>query len=673
MIPELGQFSLWLALGLALVLGGLPLAGAMRGDGVWMRTAFPLATGVFVFTGISFVCLLIAFVGDDFSVSYVAQNSNTRLPIQYKISAIWGAHEGSFLLWTLIMAGWTVAVAWRSQHLPLVIISRVLAIMGLVTVGFLLFMLLTSNPFDRALPMPPTEGADLNPMLQDFGLIVHPPMLYAGYVGFSVVFAFALAALMTGKLDAAWARWSRPWTNVAWAFLTLGIALGSWWAYYELGWGGWWFWDPVENASFMPWLTGTALIHSLAVTEKRGVFKSWTVLLAIATFSLALLGAFIVRSGVLTSVHSFAVDPERGLFILVFLILVVGGSLTLYAFRAPAIHMRAQYGLLSREALLLLNNALMMAALAVVFVGTLYPLAYEAATGGSKISVGPPYFNSLFVPLMVVVAVLLGVTPFARWKRTGTGYLVRQLAVILAGSVALGVLIPLLLADVFKWPVVLATMLGLWVVGTHLKDLWVRAGGRLNGLAGGLMRVPRAHYGMVIAHVGFAVVLVGVTVTTQHSLEKDVRMHPGDAVIVGDRQYRLTGVSERAGPNFIADRASIEVVEGNRSYFLYPERRHFFARDMIMAEAAIRPSLGWDIYLALGEPMGDGSWAVRVHDKPLVRWIWLGALLMGFGGIWSILDKRYRRRVSVRESQPRTRAPMAHRPQPMPVDGVAGR
>jgi cytochrome c-type biogenesis protein CcmF len=502
--------------------------------------------------------------------------------------------------------------------------------------------------------MPPMEGADLNPLLQDFGLIVHPPMLYTGYVGFSVVFAFALAALMTGKLDAAWARWSRPWTNVAWAFLTVGIALGSWWAYYELGWGGWWFWDPVENASFMPWLTGTALIHSLAVTEKRGVFKSWTVLLAIATFSLSLLGAFIVRSGVLTSVHSFAVDPERGLFILIFLILVVGGSLTLYAFRAPVIHNRAQYGSLSREVLLLLNNVLMMAALAVVFIGTLYPLAYEAITGGAKISVGPPYFNTLFVPLMVLVAMLLGIVPFSRWKRTGTQYLVHQLTFVLAGSLAAGVLLPLVLAGALKWQVVLATMLGLWVIGAHVRDLWRRAGGRLQGLGGGLMRVPRSHYGMFIAHLGFAVALIGVTVTTQYSLEKDVRLRPGEAVVVGDRQYRLVDVTERQGPNFIADRARVEVVDGRKTYYLFPERRHFQPRDMVMTEAAIRAGLGWDIYLALGEPLGDGSWAVRVHDKPLVRWIWLGALMMAFGGIWAILDKRYRRRVLV--EQPKRRS-----------------
>jgi cytochrome c-type biogenesis protein CcmF len=644
MIPELGQFALWLALGLAFALMVVPLAGALRQNDVWMRSAFSLSAGIFAFTLLSFVCLLIAFVGDDFSVSYVANNSNTQLPLHYKVSAIWGAHEGSFLLWTLIMAGWTLAVALRSGHLPLVIASRVLSIMGMITVGFLLFMLLTSNPFDRALPFAPAEGADLNPMLQDFGLIVHPPLLYTGYVGFSVVFAFALAALMTGKLDAAWARWSRPWTNVAWAFLTFGIALGSWWAYYELGWGGWWFWDPVENASFMPWLTGTALIHSLAVTEKRGVFKSWTVLLAIATFSLSLLGAFIVRSGVLTSVHSFAVDPERGLFILIFLLLVVGGSLTLYAIRAPVIHLRASYGWTSREFMLLLNNVLMMAALAVVFVGTLYPLAYEAMTGGAKLSVGPPYFNSLFVPLMVIVAILLGIAPFARWKRTGGDYLKRQLTWVLAGSVALGIVLPLVLASVVKWQVVLAVMLGLWVIGAHLNDVWRRTGSDWRGFVPGLRRVPGAHWGMFLAHVGFAVALIGVTVTTQHSLEQDVRLYPGQSVMVGERQYRLLEVFDRRGPNFMAERAVVEVTDGSRQFILNPERRHFGARNMIMSEAAIRASLGFDIYLALGEPMGDGSWAIRVHDKPLVRWIWLGALLMGTGGILAVLDKRYRRR-----------------------------
>ncbi len=639
MIPEIGQFALWLALGLAVALGTLPLIGAWRRDLFWMQSAFSLATGMFVFTLISFICLLIAFVTDDFSVAYVANNSNTLLPVYYKVSAIWGAHEGSFLLWTLVMAGWTLAVALRSKHLPIVISSRVLGIMGLISVGFLLFMLMTSNPFDRTLPIVPQDGADLNPQLQDFGLIVHPPMLYAGYVGFSVAFAFAIAALLTGKLDAAWARWSRPWTNVAWAFLTVGIALGSWWAYYELGWGGWWFWDPVENASFMPWLTGTALIHSLAVSEKRGAFKSWTVLLAIATFSLSLLGAFIVRSGVLTSVHSFAVDPERGLFILAFLIIVVGGSLLLYAVRAPAISGHSGYSGPSREVMLLLNNLLLVAALAGVFIGTLYPLAYEWLTGG-RLSVGPPFFNAVFVPLMVMLTMVLGLAPFSRWKQTSFAHLWQELRWVLLASVVLGLVLPLIFAGVLHWQAVLATTLGLWVLLPHLKDLWQRAGYRWQGLS----RPPRAHWGMLIAHVGFAFAVIGVGITSHYSVEQDVRMAPGQPVQVGERIYTLQNVRERQGPNFIADRATIEVQKGNRSYMLYPEKRHYFVRDIVMTQAAIRPRLDRDIYLALGDPLGGGAWSVRVHDKPMVRWIWLGALLMALGGVWAIRDKRYQRR-----------------------------
>ncbi len=645
MIAELGQFSLWLALALALALGVIPLVGAWHRDQMLMRAAFSLTTGVFVFVALSFVCLLVAFVTDDFSVAYVANNSNRLLPMQYKVSAIWGAHEGSFLLWTLIMVAWAFAVAMRSAHLPLLVSSRVLAIMGLISVGFLAFMLFTSNPFDRALPLPPSDGADLNPLLQDFGLIVHPPLLYAGYVGFSVAFAFALAALMTGKLDAAWARWTRPWTNAAWAFLTLGIALGSWWAYYELGWGGWWFWDPVENASFMPWLTGTALIHSLAVTEKRGLFKSWTLLLAITTFSLSLLGAFIVRSGILTSVHSFAVDPERGMFILGFLLLVVGGSLVLFAVRAPKITYQASFSSWSREILLLCNNLLLVLAFAFIFFGTLYPLGHEMITGG-KLSVGPPFFNLVFIPPMVVLALLLGLSSFSRWKRTGVDYLVQQLSLVALASVVLGVLLPLVLAGALRWQPVLASVLGIWILLSHGKDLWQRSGGG----AAGLLRVPRAHWGMLVAHLGFAMTLVGVGVTSYYSVEQDVRMPIGEPVVVGERTYRLLEVGERQGPNFVADRGTVEVARNDRVYYLYPEKRNYFVRGMVMTEAAIWPGFFRDNYVALGDPLGDGAWSVRVHDKPLVRWVWLGALLMAFGGVWAVLDKRYGR-ARVRETR----------------------
>ena len=414
MIPEFGNLSLVLALVLSAVSGAGGLLGAQVGRVRWMQAAASATLGQFVFTALAFVVLVHAFVGDDFSVAYVAHNSNSLLPWYYKVSAVWGAHEGSLLLWVLIMTVWMTAVALLGRRLPLDFYARVLGVMGLLNLGFLCFLVFTSNPFERLLPLAPANGADLNPLLQDFGLIVHPPMLYTGYVGFSVAFAFAVAALLAGRLDGAWARWSRPWTNSAWAFLTLGIALGSWWAYYELGWGGWWFWDPVENASFMPWLAGTALVHSLAVTEKRGAFKSWTALLAVAAFSLSLLGAFIVRSGVLTSVHAFAVDPARGMFILMFLVIVVGGSLALFGVRASAVAAKVRYGPLSREAFLLLNNLLFVVALAVVLLGTLYPLAFEAMSGGGKISIGPPWFNTFFVPLMLAVALALGNWSFSQ-------------------------------------------------------------------------------------------------------------------------------------------------------------------------------------------------------------------------------------------------------------------
>ena len=551
MIPELGHFALILAFALAVALGSVPLIGAARGNQTLMRSAFSLAAGVAVFAALAFACLEYAFVNDDFSVRYAATNSNSLLPIYYKVAAVWGAHEGSFLLWILIMTLWTLAVATFSRHLPLPMISRVLAVMGWLTAGFAAFSLFTSNPFERALPLPPNEGADLNPLLQDFGLTIHPPMLYTGYVGFSVAFSFALAALMTGRLDAAWARWSRPWTNVAWAFLSTGIALGSWWAYYELGWGGWWFWDPVENASFMPWLMGTALVHSLAVTEKRGAFKSWTVLLAIGAFSLSLLGAFIVRSGVLTSVHAFAVDPKRGLFILAFLVIAVGGSLTLYAVRVPLIRSRVHFSGMSREVLLLVNNVLLVVAMSIVLLGTLYPLAYEALTHGGKISVGPPYFNAVFVPLMVVVALALGIGPSARWKRTGLAFLWRKLGAVFGASVVVGVALPLVVTGVFKWQVAAGSVLALWIVGTHLEDLWEQTGGRLAGLK----RLHAGYLGMTLAHIGFAVTLIGIVVTSHLSLERDVRLAKGASTDLGAMTFTLVAVDRVRGPNYLADRA----------------------------------------------------------------------------------------------------------------------
>ena len=639
MIPELGHFALILVFVLALALGLVPLIGAARGNQTWMRSAFSLAAGVAVFAAVSFACLQYAFVTDDFSVRYAATNSNSLLPIYYKVAAVWGAHEGSFLLWILIMTLWTLAVATFSRHLPLTMISRVLAVMGWLTAGFAAFSLFTSNPFERALPIPPAEGSDLNPLLQDFGLTIHPPMLYIGYVGFSVAFAFALAALMTGRLDAAWARWSRPWTNAAWAFLTTGIALGSWWAYYELGWGGWWFWDPVENASFMPWLMGTALVHSLAVTEKRGAFKSWTVLLAIGAFSLSLLGAFIVRSGVLTSVHAFAVDPERGLFILAFLVIVVGGSLTLYAVRVPLIRSRVHFSGLSREVLLLVNNVVLVVAMSVVLLGTLYPLAYEAITDGGKISVGPPYFNSVFIPLMAVLSLALGIGPSARWKRTSVVYLVRKLGAVFAASVVIGVALPLVVTGVFKWQVAAGSVAALWIVGTHIEDLWQQSGGRFAGLR----RLSAGYLGMTLAHLGFAVTLIGIVITSHLSVERDVRLTNGASTTLGALTFTLVAVDRVSGPNYLADRGTVRVDGEGDGYVLFPEKRRYLAGGNVMTEAAIDAGVTRDVYVAMGEPLDEGGWTLRLHYKPLVRWVWVGALLMALGGVTAVTDARYRR------------------------------
>ncbi|MBX3705238.1 MAG: heme lyase CcmF/NrfE family subunit [Pseudomonadales bacterium] len=636
MIPELGQLAMALAFCLSILVAVFGIAGPATGRVRWMAALDSLVVGKFVLIAFAFAALTLAFLTDDFSVAYVANNSNSLLPWYYKFSAVWGAHEGSFLLWILIMAGWTLAVAFRSQDLPASFSARVLGVMGLMNVGFIAFLIFTSNPFDRLVPMTPADGADLNPLLQDFGLIVHPPMLYMGYVGFSVSFAFAVAALLSRRLDSAWARWSRPWSNVAWAFLTLGIVLGSWWAYYELGWGGWWFWDPVENASFMPWLVGTALIHSLAVTEKRGTFKSWTLLLAISAFSLSLLGAFIVRSGVLTSVHAFAVDPTRGMFILAFLLLVVGGSLALYATRASVIKSRVRYGLWSREAFLLINNIIFVVAMAFVLLGTLYPLAYEAATGGDKISVGVPYFNAGFIPLMLLVGMALGIVPALQWKRTPPARVLRELGWLAAGSVVLGVGLPLLLSGAMAWQALVTIVIGFWVVATHLDDLRQR-------LRLGVRRIPLGYWGMTTAHLGFAVALFGIALTSVLSVEKDLRMSPGQSEDVAGLTITFEGVLPRQGANFVADRGTFRIEEGARRYGLYPEKRRYLARDMVMTEAAIDARFLRDVYISLGEPVGEGDWAVRLQVKPFVRWIWLGGLLMTFGGVLAIADGRYRR------------------------------
>ena len=645
MIPELGHLAMILALCLAVVQGTLPLIGAWRGDHQWMSLAQPAAWGQFSFLAFSFACLTYAFMVDDFSVAYVAQNSNSALPWYYKFSAVWGAHEGSLLLWAFILSAWTFAVAIFSRQLPEDMLARVLGVMGLISIGFLLFLIVTSNPFERLLPQAPTDGRDLNPLLQDFGLVVHPPMLYMGYVGFSVAFSFAIAALLGGRLDAAWARWSRPWTLIAWAFLGTGIALGSWWAYYELGWGGWWFWDPVENASFMPWLVGTALIHSLAVTEKRGVFKSWTVLLAIAAFSLSLLGTFLVRSGVLTSVHAFATDPERGVFILAFLLLVVGGSLTLFALRAPVVKSQIGFGLWSRETLLLVNNLLLVVATSMILLGTLYPLLLDALSD-TKLSVGPPYFNAMFLPLVGALMLALGVGVLVRWKDTPVKWLIGMLAPVLITSAVLGGLGSMLFGD-FHWAVLAVCLLAAWVVSAGVRDVFDKT--RHKGLIKGVRSLAPSYWGMQLAHFGLVICALGVVLTSQQSDERDLRLAPGESLQLGGYSFVFDGAEHYEGPNFTSDKGTIRVFEDEELVAtLHPEKRLYTVQQMPMTEAGIDAGFTRDLYVALGEPLENGAWAVRVHIKPFVRWIWLGALLMSLGGVLSVSDKRYRVKVRTR-------------------------
>ena len=649
MLPELGHFALILAFAIAIIQAVVPLIGTIIRSELWMSFARPMATGQFVFLMLSFVCLSIAFVTDDFSVQYVAAHSNSHLPYYFKLSAVWGGHEGSLLLWALILSGWSFAVAIFSRDLPQDMVARVLSIMGMISVGFGLFILATSNPFTRCLPEFPQEGADLNPLLQDIGLIIHPPMLYMGYVGFSVAFAFALAALMSGRLDAAWARWSRPWTTVAWAFLTLGISLGSWWAYYELGWGGWWFWDPVENASFMPWLVGTALMHSLAVTEKRGVFKSWTVLLAIIAFSLSLLGTFLVRSGVLTSVHAFASDPARGAFILGLLAITLVGALTLYALRAPAVSSRATHTLLSRETFLLLNNVFLMVATVTVFLGTLYPLFMDFI-GGGKLSVGAPYFNKLFVPIVSVLVAIMGVGIVSRWKDTKVEHLVKQLWLAAILSTGFALLFPFLFDGEFNASVFLGMWISFWLIAVTFKDIWNKSSSK-QGRLKGLSKLGRSYIGMVFGHLGVAAAIIGICLVSNYEEERDLRLAPGDSVVVAGYEFKFDQLTHKTGPNYEADKAIISVwSNGEKITTLQPEKRIYNAQRNMMTEAAIDPGLFRDLYVAMGEPLDGDAWAIRVHYKPFVRWMWLGALMMAIGGFIAVTDRRYR----IRKKQPAT-------------------
>ena len=635
MIPELGHFALILALSIAMIQAVFPLAGISLGKPQWMALAKPAARAQFLLLGISFACLVYAFITNDFSVKLVASHSNTQMPIIYKVSALWGNHEGSLLLWAFILSGWGFAVSVFSRSIPTVMLSRVMSVMGFVGIGFLLFMIITSNPFER-LPFPPPEGRTLNPLLQDFGLAIHPPMLYMGYVGFSVAFSFAIAAMLGGKLDAAWARWARPWTNVAWIFLTGGITLGSWWAYYELGWGGWWFWDPVENASLLPWLVGTALIHSLAVTEKRAAFKSWTVLLAIFAFSLSLLGTFLVRSGVLTSVHSFAADPERGLFILMFLGVTVGASLVLYAARAPKLKSTGRFDLISREVGLLVNNIALVTLTATVLLGTLYPLIIDAL-GMGKISVGPPYFNNISIPLGTVLLLMMGAGLFIRWKKDKPERLIKILRIPAIMALVMAVVLPLLFVPEFHWRTVLGLLLASWVALTAL--LWFSSQGRSP------FKKPLSVWGATLAHLGMAVTVTGITLTSMYSIENDVRLEankPG--YVVGEYEFKFVKVENHQGKNYKAIRATVDVFQNGKPLeTLYPEKRDYGPGTMPMTEAGIDAGFFRDLFIALGEPVGKGAWSFRIYHKPFVRWIWLGGILMAIGGLLAAFDGRYRR------------------------------
>ena len=636
MLPELGQIALILALLVAALQALLPLAGAHRNKDAWMDVARPAAYAQLWLVMLAFIALTVAFVQQDFSVKYVADNSNSLLPMVYRYTAVWGSHEGSLLLWALVLAIWTGAVALFSRGLPDVVMARVLGVMGVVAVGFLAFLIFTSNPFIRLLPSP-GEGRDLNPLLQDPGMIIHPPMQYIGWAGFSVPFAFAIAALLDGRVDARWLRWTRPWTNIAWGFLTLGIALGSWWAYYELGWGGWWFWDPVENASFMPWLVGAALIHSQAVTEKRGAFRGWTLLLAIAAFSLSLLGTFLVRSGVITSVHAFAADPSRGVFILVFLGIVIGSSLLLYAWRAPQLaddaSEKSYFAASSRETLLLANNLLLAAACAMVLLGTLYPLIADALDLG-KISVGPPYFSLLFIVLMAPLVALVPFGPLTKWQRDKASRLGAMLLPWLLLSIVLAV-VAYFVAPQGKLKAAAGILGAAWVGLGTVRFVWSRL--RTNG------RFTPEMVGMTLAHTGIAVFLVGALLVEALNVQRELAVKPGQTIEVGRWGFHFQGVDETQGPNYLSDRGHVQVLRDGRPVtLLHPEKRAYASGGQVMTEAGIRPGVLGDVYVAIGEPLGDGAWALRVHIKPFVRWIWLGAALMALGGFVTAADRRFR-------------------------------
>ncbi len=641
MIAELGNYALALSLAIAVLLAIFPLWGAEKGNVQFMALARPMTYGLFLILSVSFGALFYVFAINDFSVQYVVNNSNTTLPIYYRLSAVWGSHEGSLLLWIWLLSLWSAAVALFSKRLPQEAVARVLGIMGIISIGFLLFVLFTSNPFTRTFPDFPVDGKELNPLLQDIGLIFHPPLLYMGYVGFSVAFAFSIASLMTGKLDTAWARWSRPWTMAAWVFLTLGIVLGSWWAYYELGWGGWWFWDPVENASFMPWLAGTALLHSLAVTEKRGSFKAWTVLLAILAFSLCLLGTFLVRSGILVSVHAFASDPTRGLYVLAYLIVVIGGSLTLYAYKGSQIRSRDNAERYSRESLLLLNNILLMTALCVVLLGTLLPLVHKQLGLGS-ISIGAPFFDQMFLIIMTPFALLLGIGPLVKWRRDQFSAIRTPVIASVIIMLIAGFALPYLLQDKLTVSAVLGTMMTVIIVLLSLYEMHQRATYR-DTFWRGITKLSRSHWGMILAHLGVAMTVWGIAFSQNYSIERDVRMNVGDTVQIAGYDFTFKGIRDANGPNYVGGKAQIDISrDGKYETTLYAEKRLYTVSKMPMTEAAIDWGFSRDLYAALGEKLDNNAWALRLYYKPFIRWIWLGGLFMALGGVLCMFDRRYR-------------------------------
>lgn len=644
MIAELGNYALALSLAISVLLAILPIWGAEKQNNTLIALARPMTWAMFLSLTVSFGTLFYLFAVNDFTVQYVVNNSNSRLPLQYRLSAVWGAHEGSLLLWVWLLSLWSIGVAAFTRKMPEDAVARVLGLMGMISIGFLVFVIFTSNPFDRTFPNFPVDGRELNPMLQDVGLIFHPPLLYMGYVGFSVAFAFAIASLMTGRLDTAWARWSRPWTMAAWVFLTLGIVLGSWWAYYELGWGGWWFWDPVENASLMPWIAGTALIHSLAVTEKRGTFKAWTVLLAILAFSLCLVGTFLVRSGILVSVHAFASDPTRGLYILAYLVVVVGGSLLLYAFKGSQIKSLDNYERYSRETMLLINNILLMAFLSVVFLGTLLPLVHKQI-GLGTISIGAPFFDQMFMILMVPFAFVLGIGPLVKWRRDQVSVIRKPVIITLILMALLGFALPYLFRNTITVSVVLGTMMSVFIVLLSLYELQQRATHR-HSFFSGLFKLSRSHWGMVLAHLGVAMTVFGIAFSQNFSVERDVRMNVGDKAEILDYQFEFKGIKITDGANYQGGTAELEITHnGKYEATLNAEKRFYNVSKMGMTEAAIDWGFTRDLYAALGEKLEDNSWAVRLYYKPFIRWIWIGGLFMALGGLLCMMDKRYRLRL----------------------------